>query len=92
MPPFLKVVLLVLVGVSLPLEADAAVGLARALESQEADEPFKDVPQVEGQVQQLAHLRRVDGLVADVGGRHRLAAAHEDEAEEVDALVALEWD
>ena len=47
-------------------EADVAVGLCAVAVLEEQDEPFQEVPDEEGQVQQFPLLSRVDEFVVEL--------------------------
>lgn len=75
---------------SLPLEADAAVCVARI--GDQAHQPFDEVPYIEEYVQHLLHLPCMVHLVIEVHGAHFSPTALEDDAEQVDGLEPLEGD
>ena len=86
MLPIAQVVQVVLMVVSLFLEADMEVGLEAVAVFGEQEEPFEHIPQIEADVEQLTLLSGVDALVVELHGIELLHG--EDDAEEVDGIEA----
>ena len=73
-----------LMGIGLALEGDGAVGANRVTGYDEADEPFEDVPYIEGYDKEFKHLARMNVFMAQLDSRKCSTSSHEDEPEEVD--------
>lgn len=73
------------VAVGFAFEGDGHVGFEPMAVPEESDEPFEEVDDVEGDVEQFAHLRGVDALVAYYFGGNPACVAGPYRAEEVDA-------
>lgn len=73
------------VAVGFALEGDCHVGFEPVAVPEESDEPFEEVDDVEWDVEQFAHLRGVNALVAYYFGGNPACVACPYRAEEVDA-------
>lgn len=69
---------------------DGAVGCCSVPEMEQSPQPFHDIEDIERQIKQFLHLRRMDGLVVVIGLRHDAAFTHEKDTEQIDAFEATE--
>ena len=88
----LKVVGFILVGIGFALEGNREVSAHEMAMLNEPDEPFEYIEDVEGYVEQLAHLTRVDAFVTQVNLCEFMPFTDEDEAEEIDGKESAEGD
>ena len=88
----LEVVGVGFVGIGFALEGDGAVGFVRVPETDEEDEVFDEVGEIEEDEEEFLLLFCVDEFVGEVGGAELGFLADEDYAEEVDGFEAGEWD
>ena len=88
----LKVVGFILVGIGFALERNREVSAHEMAMLNEPDEPFEYIEDVEGYVEQLAHLTRVDAFVTQVNLCEFMPLTDEDEAEEIDGKKSAEGD
>ena len=76
-----------LMGIRLPFEGDATIGIAF---SGESDEPFHDIPKVEPYDEHFQHLACVDALMVHHHRIHLYPSARKDYAKEIDGIEPFE--
>ena len=80
----LKIMIVILIIVGLTLKTDVEVGISP---EEQPDKPLKEINDIERQVEQFAHLRRVDALMVDEALGNLNVGMHKKHAKEIDGGV-----